>query len=160
MHGACAQQSPTLPSAARPAVPDPLAALPQQPAGQARVIFYRRSSFVGVAAGARIKIDGKTAAWLDSGTAVFIDHAAGEVQISIDSPWGMGEAAFTLNLKPDRQYFVPLVTEGSGALGAMLNTQHISHYCGGGWCADVVNKAEALPAISTLSLSGPNPNAE
>jgi len=144
-----------------------LAALPAIPTGQARIFFFRESHFVGLAATARLRLDGITVGWLDNGTAVFVDHPAGEVELSVDSAGQFGHDGFKMTLVAGQEYFVPVAAQASpmftsGAAGYLLGNLNadVHQYCGGGWCAALIEKDAALPILSKLSVSGPNPNAD
>lgn len=171
--GVCAQQGQNAtPSAAQATAPDPLAPLPKLAAGQARIFFFRKPQFTAMAADARVGLDGNTSGWVGGGSAVFIDHPAGKVTVSIGGGGGFlfqpTPLSFEMTLEPGKAYFVGLAAEAmlpaAGALPYLLvsalNSNTPQQYCGGGWCAGLFDKNSALPTLARLSISGPNPNAD
>jgi hypothetical protein len=157
-----AQQQPSTGTAPQVAHADPFSGLQPLSSDQARIVFYREAYFVGAMLDARVRIDGKVVAWVDSGTAVYADHAAGTLSISIDSPMDFGSTKFALTVEPGKYYFIPIVAQTmAGAVGAALNaSRHVDRYCGGGWCADVVDSSQALSILGKLAISPPNPDAD
>lgn len=136
-------------------------------AGQARIFFYREGHFVGGMAIARVRLDGVTSAWVQNRQAVYVDHPAGEVKVSIDSPMDLGSADFTIPLEQGQEYFVPLAAQGNpmftgGAAGYLLGSlkADVHQYCGGGWCAALVERNIALPTLQNLPISPPNPETK
>jgi|KBSMisStandDraft_5_1062788.scaffolds.fasta_scaffold279595_2 hypothetical protein len=156
------------PESTSSAAQNPLGALPQLDVTKARILFFRPGSFVGMAADARIRIDGKTVGWVGSGSAVFVDHAPGDILVGIGGPDRYTASDFVLTLAPGKEYFVTLAAEahpGFGVLPFIIGkgidaARHVNEqHCGYGWCAGVVDRSAALPELAPLSLSGPNPNA-
>ncbi len=127
------------------------------------MFFFRASRFIGVASDAKIEINGVKSAWVGSGSAVFVDHAPGEVVVSIG-----GDKAFAMTVEPGREYFVGLGAVGhTDALGAVpylletvANAGLPQEHCGWDWCAGIFDKHAVLPTLAKLSISGPNPNAD
>ena len=142
------------------------AAFPEIPAGQARIFFFRESHFVGNLSSARLKVERSTVGWLNNGAAVFVDYPAGDVGISIDSPGQFGHDGFNITLVAGQQYFVPVAAQANsmftgGAAGHFLGSlkADIHQYCGGGWCAAIVDQESALPVLSNIPVSAADPNA-
>src|SRR5262249_44109739 len=102
-------------------------------------------------------------AWLDSGTAVFVDHPPGQVAVSIGR-----DKSFAVDLQPGQEYFIEIAALGHTlALGAIpylmesvANDGLPQDHCGWDWCAGVVPKDPAMTSLRELSISGPNPNAD
>jgi hypothetical protein len=169
----CAQPGKTLPPAVpQSSVPDPLAPLPKLAPDQARIFFFRKPQFTGMVADARIAMDGTISGWVGGGSAVFIDHPAGKVVVSIGGGGGFlfqpKPLSFEMTVEPGKEYFVGLAAEAIAPMGGALSYLMVSalnanipqQYCGGGWCAGLFDKSSALPTLAKLSVSGPNPNAD
>jgi hypothetical protein len=143
---------------------DPLSALPKLDSGNARVLFFRPGRFVGMVVDARIRMDGTTVGWVGSGSAVYVDHAPGDVRIGVGGSNGYGRSDFAITLKPGQEYFVTLASQANFGLfsceiEAVVQSKVNQQHCGYCWCASVVDKSAALPQFSALSISGPNPRA-
>lgn len=144
---------------------NPLRALPKLDANSARVFFFRPGSYIGMIANARLRINGKTVGWAGSGSAVFVDYQPGDVRVGIGGSNGYGGYDFLLTLQPDQEYFISLAAQPSlGFLGCpiedVVRSKIGDQHCGNCWCAKVVDKSEALPELQSMSISGPNPDAD
>lgn len=145
---------------------NPLRNLPKLDASKARIFFFRPDRYVGLAADARLRINGKTVGWVGSGSAVFVDYVPGDAIIGIGGSDGYGHD-FSLTLQAGQEYFITVAAEANACCGiipALANVIIDSHidqqHCENGWCAGVVDKAAALPEFQNLSISGPNPDAD
>ena len=169
--------NPTPPAAVLSPAPDPLAPLPPLAPDKARVFFFRKPQFVGMAADARIALDGVKSGWVGGGSAVFVDHPAGAVMISIGGGGGFlypsNALSFQMTLEPGKEYFVGLAARAAwvsvggvipflitAAADVALNKDIPAERCAMDWCAAVFGKEIALPTLAKLSISGPNPNAD
>src|SRR3954451_11733095 len=80
-------------------------ALPQIPAGAARIFFFRESHFVGAGAEARITINGKKITEVNNDETIPIDVAPGTLDIGIDMWIEPGSAALSLPVERGKEYY-------------------------------------------------------
>jgi hypothetical protein len=89
-------------------------------ASDARLKIFREENLLGVAAGARVKVDGREVANLGSGASTMLDVAAGSHRITVDHWSHPNEYAVTLVAKPGMLYTLEVSPRTEAAVAGMF----------------------------------------
>jgi hypothetical protein len=89
-------------------------------ASDARLKIFRAENLIGVAAGARVKVDGREVANLGSGGSTALDVSAGPHRIAVDHWSHPNEYAMTLVTKPGMLYTLEVSPRTEAAVAGMF----------------------------------------
>jgi len=70
-----------------------------------RIILLREQQFLYLALDARVEINGRQIGSLSIGSFTYVDHAPGQVNISVDNWSFPGKYVISVNLKPNGEYY-------------------------------------------------------
>lgn len=98
------------------------AALADKPlqASTARLKIYRAEGFVGMGAGARVRVDGREVADIGSGGSTIIDVASGSHDIVVDSQGHPNVYTLKLDAKPGMMYSLEVSVREEAAVAGMF----------------------------------------
>ena len=139
---------------------------PLDPAAS-RLTIFRESHFSGSGMDARVKIDGKTVGTVPNGSVLVVDHAPGNLKISLDSRADMFDGMeFPITAEPAHAYYIEIRSTHAdymqtmgGALPYLLGSMRaegVTDYCGHGWCAALRSESEAAPKLAELDVERPD----
>lgn len=145
---------------------DSSTSLPALDPAQTRLTIFREWHFSGGGVNARVKIDGKKVGTVPNGSVLVVEHASGNLKISLDSPMDMFDGMdFNLKTEPGETYYIEIRSTHAdymqtmgGALPYLLGSlraEGVTDFCGHGWCAALRTESVAVPKLADLDIETP-----
>jgi hypothetical protein len=136
----------------------------------ARIILLREAHLIGAPLSPRVKIDGQKVGELPNGSVLIVEHAPGELTISIDLAIERGALEFPLRAELGQEYYVEVGLDeptgyykaSTGLVGALMDNfrgEGVTQFCSVGWCAQVRARSEALAKMADLRVQPSEGNA-